>query len=191
MNNRPDFPPLGELIGEINRQIEEYPERYSLDEYKFVMERRRQTHKRRGNQFIRFEANHKQFALPLKLALEIMPAPEITPLPNLPEWLMGICNVRGEIVSVVQLAQLLRMESVSAGLNSYLILLQIGQIKTGLLVDKIGGIFFDGDPDQKYKKTASQDKRLSQFGNRAFLSDQYEIHLLEAAKLLPVLTAMS
>ena len=54
-------------------------------------------------QFIRFYLNDILLAIPLKSALEIGHRPVITPLPNLPDWLLGVSNVRGEIVSIVDL----------------------------------------------------------------------------------------
>ncbi len=184
------FPSLEELIQDINRQIDIYPDSYSLDEYESVVKDQRQIHKRRGNQFIRFTVCKTQFALPLKYALEILPKPNITPLPNLPSWILGICNVRGEIVSVVELCQLLGMKQKTMEKGPYLVLLQIGQLKVGLIVDKIGGIFFDEDPDHIIESKNLSDKAFAQFARNTFVADDYDVHLLEISKLVPALTAL-
>ncbi len=183
------FPPLEELIQDINRQIDAYPDSYSQQEHESVAKDQHPIHKRRGNQFIRFTVSQTQFALPLKYALEILPKPSVTPLPNLPGWILGICNVRGEIVSVVELCLLLGLKRMAVTNGSYLILLQIGQLKVGLIVDKIGGIFFDEDPDNAIESKHLSDKTFAQFAKSTFVADNYDVHLLEISKLVPALTA--
>ena len=55
------------------------------------------------DQFILFAIEKSLFALPLSSALEIGRRPDITLLPNLPNWVLGISNVRGEIISFISL----------------------------------------------------------------------------------------
>ncbi|MGD9211053.1 MAG: chemotaxis protein CheW [Desulfobacteraceae bacterium] len=182
-----EFPPLEELVAEIDQLTEKYPDSYSLNEYESVMASQRRANKRRGNQFIRFSIHETQLALPLKYALEIIAIPDITPLPNLPNWILGICNVRGEIVAIVDIAQLLQIQRRKYGGPSNIILLQIGQMKLAFWVDRIGGIFFDGDPETKVEEKKLADAALSQFARCTYISNQQEVHLLEVNKLLPAL----
>jgi chemotaxis signal transduction protein len=184
------FPPLDELIKEIDLKIDAFPDSYSLDEYESITESQRETSKRRGKQFLRFSINNVQFALPLKYALEILATPAVTPLPNLPGWILGISNVRGKIVSVVELIQLLNVKRTEFLPGSHLILLQIGQLQIGCLVDKIGGIFFDEDPEHVIKKKELTDKNFARFSQSTFIFSNYDVHLLEVARLLPALTAI-
>lgn len=185
-----NFPPLDELISEINRKIDLYPESFSQNQHGQAVEDHHPAHKRRGNQFIRFSLNQAQFALPLEYTLEIMPKPDITPLPNLPGWIPGICNVRGEIVSVIELTRLLQIKRRHNLLGSQLIIFRADRLKTGLLVDKIGGIFFDGDPGHNVEEKALSDTTLAKFAKSTFVSSEYEIHLLDVAKLLPELVSL-
>ena len=55
------------------------------------------------NQYILLTLEKIFFALPLSGALEIGRSPDITVLPNLPNWVLGISNIRGEIVSFINL----------------------------------------------------------------------------------------
>jgi hypothetical protein len=48
-----------------------------------------------------------RLALPLDGLAEVGPLPKITPLPNLPSWILGIVNVRSEIIPVIDLAEFL------------------------------------------------------------------------------------
>jgi len=59
-----------------------------------------------GEKFIVFYLDNKLFAVSANLVAEVFPLSAVTPLPNTPEWLLGIANVRGEIISVVDLGKL-------------------------------------------------------------------------------------
>ncbi|MDI1479333.1 chemotaxis protein CheW [Polyangium sp. y55x31] len=52
-------------------------------------------------------AGAQRLGIPVEVLREIVPMPEITTLPGLPRWLVGITHVRGEIVGVVDLASIL------------------------------------------------------------------------------------
>ncbi|MFW5637374.1 MAG: chemotaxis protein CheW, partial [Thermodesulfobacteriota bacterium] len=54
-------------------------------------------------QLIKFMMDDLLLAVPLPKALEIGRQPVITPLPNLPGWVLGVSNIRGEIISMVDL----------------------------------------------------------------------------------------
>jgi len=48
----------------------------------------------------------QRIAIPAEDLREIVPLPDVTPLPGLPPWLLGIAQVRGELLGVVDLASI-------------------------------------------------------------------------------------
>ncbi|WP_437752410.1 chemotaxis protein CheW [Sorangium sp. So ce1389] len=48
-----------------------------------------------------------RYGIPVDSLREIVPLPDVTSLPGLPPWLLGIANVRGELLGVVDLATVL------------------------------------------------------------------------------------
>ncbi|MDI1446059.1 chemotaxis protein CheW [Polyangium sp. 6x1] len=60
-------------------------------------------------------AGAQRLGIPVEVLREIVPIPEITALPGLPRWLLGITHVRGEIVGVVDLASILGAGGERAG----------------------------------------------------------------------------
>ena len=95
----------------------------------------------RSSQFIQFTLESTFFALPLSNALEIGHRPEIAPLPNLPKWILGISNVRGEIISFVNLKAFLRIPSSGVKAERRFIIICNHDMKAGIAVDKTPGIF--------------------------------------------------
>ena len=64
------------------------------------------------------------FALPIESVKEVIKCPEITPLPQLPSHLLGLVNVRGDVVAVTDLSQRFSISS-SADKIQFLIILDL------------------------------------------------------------------
>ena len=73
---------------------------------------------------------------------EIFQEYEVTPIPCVPDYICGVVNVRGEILSVTDPAKLMGLGSI--GSESSLVLPAVvvdkGDVSTALLVDEIGDI---------------------------------------------------
>lgn len=181
------LPALGDLISQIDRQIEKMPHPYAADGFEAFLGSQLGVFKKRGKQFIRFELGDAEFALPLENALEISYAPDITPLPNLPQWLLGICNVRGDIVSVVDLKQILQLRSAAAAAAANMIIVHDQDLTTAIMADKIMGMFFDGDQDRKINKGSNREEAFFRFVQSTFVFEQRRVHVLDPKILMPVI----
>jgi len=92
------------------------------------------------DQFITFALQNTLLALPLSSALEIGHRPMITPLFNLPDWVLGVSNIRGEVVSIVDLKTYFKLSPSGPKHGSRLIIVYNRDMKVGMLVDRIMGI---------------------------------------------------
>jgi len=90
---------------------------------------------------IRFMLDDILMAVPLSTALEIGRQPRITQLPNLPGWVPGVSNIRGEIISIVDLKAFFSMAPPGIKRNQRFIIIHNAEMKTGIVVDKIIGIY--------------------------------------------------
>jgi chemotaxis signal transduction protein len=181
------LPALDDLISRIDRQIEKMPHPYAADGFEAFLGSQLGVFKKRGKQFIRFELGEAEFALPLKNALEIAYVPDITPLPNLPQWVLGICNIRGDIISVVDLKQILQLKHAATAAATNMIIVHDQDLTTAILADKIMGMFFDGDQDRKIKKGSNREESYSRFVQSIFVFEQKRIHLLDLKILMPAI----
>jgi purine-binding chemotaxis protein CheW len=57
-------------------------------------------------EFVHFRSGEQEYALGARFALEVLRAPELTPLPGAPPLLRGLTLLRGEVLPVVELAPL-------------------------------------------------------------------------------------
>lgn len=181
------LPALDVLIGRIDREIEKMPHPFAADGFEAFLGSQLGVFKKRGKPFIRFELGKAEFALPLENALEIVYVPEITPLPNLPRWVLGICNVRGNIVSVVDLKQVLRIQSTATAAEANMIIVRDQDLTTAIMADKVMGMFFEGDQDRKVNQGPNRDETLSPFVQSTFVFKQKSVHLLDPETLMVAL----
>ncbi len=90
--------------------------------------------------YIPFMLGNIRFAVPLSDTLEVGKAMSVTPLPNLPLWIRGIRNIRGEVISVVDLKVFFGSSPCHSRTEEYIIVLNDGNMKTGIIVDGLMGV---------------------------------------------------
>lgn len=93
----------------------------------------------RNEKLLLFELEGGLYSVPISSVLEIQRAPEITTLPRTPSWLRGIANLRGSIISIVDLRCLLGMKAGER--DRYVIIVRSHRtaLITGLLVNRVLG----------------------------------------------------
>lgn len=65
----------------------------------------------------------------------------LTPVPGVPDYILGVVNVRGEILSVTDPAKLMRIGQIEMGdIEPPAIVISAGDVVTALVVDEIGDI---------------------------------------------------
>ena len=92
------------------------------------------------NQYILLALEKTRFAFPLSRVLEIGRRPNITPLPNLPNWVLGISNVRGEIISFINLKAFFGISTTGTKVERRFLIIYNQEMKVGIIVDRIMGI---------------------------------------------------
>ncbi len=68
---------------------------------------------------------------------EVGPLPAITFLPNLPEWIQGVVNVRSEIISVIDLGGFLKLSGRGVCAGNRFVVLRHRKQKIGIRLDRI------------------------------------------------------
>ncbi len=84
---------------------------------------------------IGFQVGRETYGVPITSLHEIVRVPEITPVPDAPSHMEGVINLRGKIVSVIDLRKRLgQAEIAHSGRNRILVVEQNGRL-CGLMVD--------------------------------------------------------
>ncbi len=84
----------------------------------------RQTANADDEKFLVFLLDDELFAVSAKQVTEVLRPIPVTPLPNSPAWLAGIANLRGEIISVLNISKLCNKKSSAASAKSKFVILK-------------------------------------------------------------------
>jgi purine-binding chemotaxis protein CheW len=86
---------------------------------------------------VRFRLGGEHFALPVESVTSIIRWREVTPLPNVPDHLLGLGNLRGRTLPVTDLRLKLGMDSEVAIEDGYIVVTENNFGQVGLLVDGV------------------------------------------------------
>lgn len=88
-------------------------------------------------QLVVFELDKEEYAVKISEIREILRMPEVTPMPNAPDFIEGVINVRGKIVVVIDLEERFNLERESEKKSLHVILTEIGDSTFGAIVDEV------------------------------------------------------
>jgi purine-binding chemotaxis protein CheW len=89
---------------------------------------------------IRFCLMSREYAVEMKYIREVIKTRQIAPVPGTPDYIAGICSVRGEIISLVDLRLILSIKDEGLSDMSQVIVLHNGDTIFGILADRVLGI---------------------------------------------------
>ncbi|HEU4389825.1 MAG TPA: chemotaxis protein CheW [Blastocatellia bacterium] len=83
-----------------------------------------------------------KYAVPAAEVVEIGRVPSVTMVPNVPAWLLGVTNRRGDILSVVDLRSLLGLKSTDQSDSARIVVVRStgDELMTGMIVDQVNGM---------------------------------------------------
>ncbi len=87
-----------------------------------------------------FHLGREQYAFESRLIREIVRLREYTPLPCVPPFIAGIMNLRGWIISLLDLRQVLGLPGDSITETTQVIVLNDNGMESGVLIDAIDGV---------------------------------------------------
>lgn len=88
-----------------------------------------------------FRLSDEWYAVDVKDVREIYQEYQITPIPCVPDFVLGVVNIRGEIISVTDIALMMRFGGLASDLeNSPAIVVHADNCTTAIVVDEIGDI---------------------------------------------------
>lgn len=92
-----------------------------------------------SKRFLCFNLEKEEFAIPLIAVREVIGVPEVTPIPQSPSYFLGIMNLRGQVLSVMDLRLKLGIKSVMSE-ETAVIILDLGDYHLGVMVDQVNSV---------------------------------------------------
>ncbi|MCD6320511.1 MAG: chemotaxis protein CheW [Candidatus Desulfofervidaceae bacterium] len=88
-------------------------------------------------QLVVFALADEEFGVDINTVREIVRVPDITPIPQSPDYVAGICNLRGSVLPAINSRQRFGLEHKEADDSTRLLVIETGTIATGLIVDDV------------------------------------------------------
>ena len=93
-----------------------------------------------GGKFLTFFLDEEEYGLEILTVQEILGLMPITRVPRTPEYVMGVVNLRGKVIAVVDLRLKFGMEAIEATELTCIIVVQTRGILFGLVVDRVSEV---------------------------------------------------
>jgi purine-binding chemotaxis protein CheW len=92
-----------------------------------------------GYQFVTFRVAEEDFALPMDQVAEIIRLPQTVGVPLTPSALVGLANLRGNVLPIVDLRRILQLNQAEKNDSTRVIVVEVGR-PIGLIVDKVAKV---------------------------------------------------
>lgn len=91
-------------------------------------------------QLVVFQLGEEEFGLEIMQVQEIIRIPEITRIPHSPDYVKGVINLRGKIITVINLDTRFGMEQKLHDDNSRIIVAEVDENVVGMVVDSVSEV---------------------------------------------------
>ncbi|UCD83252.1 MAG: purine-binding chemotaxis protein CheW [Deltaproteobacteria bacterium] len=88
-------------------------------------------------QLITFRIANELYGIETGYSKEVLKVPKIARVPHTPEWILGVINLRGSIVSVIDLRLLFGLTASELGPSARVVTVSFGETYTGIVVESI------------------------------------------------------
>ncbi len=95
---------------------------------------------KKKDQVVSFRVGKEHFGVHIHTVQEIVRVPEITAVPEMPSFVDGVINLRGRIVSIIDLSKRLKIEGATRAKASRILIVEVENKIVGLLVDAVNAI---------------------------------------------------
>ena len=91
-------------------------------------------------QFVTFTLGNEEYAVDILSVQEINRITEITIVPNSPDYVEGVINLRGKVIPVINLRKKFGLTDKETDDSSRIIIMEIQGITNGLIVDSVSEV---------------------------------------------------
>lgn len=93
-----------------------------------------------NQRFLVFTLCDEEFAIPLLKVKEVIAPTAFTPVPHMPAYCRGIMNLRGLIISVIDLRMKLKMKKADKSNDEAIIIIDFESQSFGMIVDSVKSV---------------------------------------------------
>lgn len=135
-----------------------------------------------SERYLGFSLGDEEYGIPLLKVREVIGMPEITPVPQSPKHFIGIMNLRGQVISIVDLRTKLSILP-KKGSEIAVVICDIGGAYLGIVVDSVNQVYSPA-PEQIADRPEIQNSKANQFITGVYRHEKQLVLLLDIARTL-------
>ena len=135
-----------------------------------------------GRELIAFRVGAQEFCVNIMSVREIRGWTPATPMPHAPHYVLGVINLRGAVLPIIDLSLRLGMKPAEPTVRHVIIVAQVGHKVVGLLVDAVSDILTVTDENIQPTPEVSSDLER-QYARGILAIDKRMICLIELGAL--------
>ena len=108
------------------------------------------------NQFLTFNVENNEYGVDIMRVMEIRGWTDTTRIPNSPDYMRGVINLRGLVIPIFDLRNRFNQGETDANEKNVVIVLAVGERTIGILVDAVSDILTVGDGDIKVAPSSAE-----------------------------------
>ena len=97
--------------------------------------------------FLTFTLDSEDYGIQIKYVTEIIGMQPISQIPEVPEYIKGIVNLRGKIIPVIDIRLKFKKDAVDYTDRTCIIVIDTGEISVGLIVDNVSEVITISDEE--------------------------------------------
>lgn len=136
-----------------------------------------------GEQYLVFSLLDREFAIQAEYIQGVERLAEVTVIPNVADWVVGVINLRGSISSVVDLRAFLDMERLPYDPRTRLLSVKYNEMLICLVVDSVSDMV-PIQPNLVDRSTRGIPQWVVSYSSGLALVGKRQVTLLDAARLL-------
>jgi purine-binding chemotaxis protein CheW len=135
-----------------------------------------------ADRFLAFSLGAEEYAIPLLAVREVIAVPDITPVPQSPAHFLGIMNLRGQVISVLDLRTKFGIRPQSSEETS-VIILDLQDHSLGVVVDSVNSVI-SPSADQMSDPPEMEGNRNADAITKVFRKEKNLVLILDIFKTL-------
>jgi purine-binding chemotaxis protein CheW len=90
-------------------------------------------------QLVVFTINDEEYGVPINYVKEIIRKPEVTQMPNAPEYILGVINLRGQIIPIISLHSRFSL-NLPADIETKVVIVEYADLTVGMEVNEVSEV---------------------------------------------------
>lgn len=124
-----------------------------------------------GERFLEIALGEEAYAIPLLRVREVIATPKTTPIPNSPAHFVGMMNLRGQVLNVIDLRKKLIIKPRSGNKEEAVVIIDVGTNSLGVVVDSVDRVISAtadslSEPPLSTKKSVEHIKAIHRHGEK-------------------------